>query len=178
MATSRKAAARFAAFNVDAALGKFAVFVKLEPEMNAAMARSDALSAAQSELRVAHGLALRGDAREVAELPVEAFATKGAEGWAWMQRGWLPDPEVAAVAAPVQTFEPSSAQLIESIKTLLEEANTVWTLLPEGERALLDVLAGTGDRALGKCLSDGLNAVKAATGQLAHQSDPLSSPQM
>ncbi|MEM8515093.1 hypothetical protein RCH14_004453 [Massilia sp. MP_M2] len=178
MASKQKVANRFAAFNVDSPMGKFAVFVKLEPEMNAAMAREDALSAAQSEFRGAHGLMLRGDAHEVAEVPAEAFAAKGASGWAWLQRGWLPALEVAAVAVPVQVFEPGSAQLIESIQTLLEEANTIWALLPEGERALLDVLAGTGDRALGACLSDGLKAAKAATGQLAHQADPLSSPEM
>lgn len=178
MAGKQKAAERFAAFNLDVAMGKFSVFVKMEPEMDAAMARRDALSAAQSAFRGANGMTLRGDPREVAALPEGAFSVKGAEGWAWMNRGWIPEVVVKAEAAPAPAFQPTSAQLIDSIRTLLEEANTVWALLPEGERALLDVLAGADDRALGACLSDGLKAAKAATGRLLHPADLPSSPEL
>lgn len=167
MAAAKDQAERFAAFNVDTPMGKFAVFVKLEAAMSAAMAREDAINAVRGDFYGAHGLSLRGEPREIAALPGEAFATKSAAGWAWLQRGYLPELEAAQEGAPHPGFQPTPAQLIDSITTLLEEANTVWSLLPESDRALINVLGGAEGRSLGGCLSDGLKAAKSATGRLA-----------
>jgi hypothetical protein len=55
---------------------------------------------------------------------------------------------------------PNSVQVMENIKTMLEEASSAWSALPEFERRHLERMQGSDSQTLGQAIFAGLNATK------------------